>query len=168
MPKRGGSQLSARDFHASDETPDRLLADLDRSMQSGELCDSQLARVVLACCQPLAPIELTRDYDFESLAAAIHDADELIRAADALAGKLEARESAILAVRRVVMSLAQAAVPSRRLHTLVVRLTEKIFALDEIAMTVRWPAGGKDEFYNTAIWGHDTEIGRLLEEYSDD
>jgi hypothetical protein len=110
---------------------------------------------------------LSDDYDFESLAAAILDADELVREADALAGKVAARESAFLAVRRVVTSLVRAVTPSRRLHTLLIRLTENILALEEINITVSWPRGGKDEFYNAALWGQEMEIDMLLEQYCD-
>lgn len=133
-------------------------------MQSGVLRDSRLASVVSVCCEPLASVKLLDDYDFESIAAAIHDADELIREADALAGKLEGREAAIRAVRRVVVSVAQAVAPSRRLRTSVIQLTERILALDEIAMPIQWPPDVKDEFYNAAIWGQ-REVDRLLAEY---
>lgn len=127
-----------------------------------KLCNSRLARIVLENYQAVAPIPLTKYYDFESLESAILDADELIKEADARAGTIEAKEKACTAVARILVILVGLSSRSRRLQTLMIRLTEQILDLEEVKLTIRWPRRGKDTFFNTALYGKLRDIADLL------
>jgi len=149
-------------------TVDRLWADLDRAMQKGgELHGSQLAKLVLECL-PLTPLALLKDYDFKSLENAIILADDRVRDADGVSEKIEGRDFAAEAVEKVLVALGKAVVSSGRLRTLLVRVTERILALEAIDMTIRWPVRGKRELHRKVVWGLFGDVKEFLLKHCDD
>ena len=161
MPEHGGPDSSAL-------VVDPLISDLVRSWSSGALHASRTAEPLLGCVRSLVPWELAPDYDFSFLEIAIRKADELIRDADKLAGKVEAKESAFAAVRVLVDQLRKSVEPSRKLQRLMIEMSELICGMEEVGLRLRWSSEEKDEFYNAVLWGPETKNNELLERFSND
>ncbi len=104
----------------------RLMIDLNREFDSGELANSDMTSILREHEAKISRLRTTDAYTFETMRAALHDADEKFAAGDAEYPISTGRLLKINAAAIVCTALCASLKPGRALHELVLAVAKSI------------------------------------------